>query len=226
MKKVNVVIWSDFVCPWCWIAKRRFEKALAGLADQVEVVVTTKSYRLARGMAPMDYKAALYQKLGGPAAAERMMAAVSENGAMENLAYNFSTMRFGDTSAAHTLIKSIRSPVLAQDMTERVYKAVTTDGLDIFDGEVLVSLAKEVGLTDTRFDFDSPKIASEIERDEREANQIANGVPLFLFNNKLYLSGAQKVDVFEKALLEVAADVPTVLNESEGESCGIDGCKR
>lgn len=226
MKKVNVVIWSDFVCPWCWIAKRRFEKALAGLADQVEVVVTTKSYRLARGMAPMDYKAALYQKLGGTAAAERMMAAVSENGAMEKLAYNFSTMRFGDTSAAHTLIKSIRSPVLAQDMTERVYKAVTTVGLDIFDREVLVSLAKEVGLTDTRFDFDSPKIASEIERDEREANQIANGVPLFLFNNKLYLSGAQKVDVFEKALLEVAADVPTVLNESEGESCGIDGCKR
>ncbi|PLC50737.1 disulfide bond formation protein DsbA [Pollutimonas subterranea] len=226
MKQVNVVIWSDFVCPWCWIAKRRFEKALAGLADQVEVVVTTKSYRLARGIEPMDYKAALYQKLGGPAAADRMMAAVSDNGAMENLAYNFTTMRFGDTSAAHTAIKSIRSPVLAQDMTERVYKAVTTDGLDIFDREVLVSLAKEVGLTDTRFDFDSPKIRSEIERNEREANQITNGVPLFLFNNKLYLSGAQKVAVFEKALLEAATDVPTVLNASEGESCGIDGCQR
>ena len=226
MKKVNVVVWSDFMCPWCWIAKRRLEKAIAALAGQVEVAVTTKSYRLARGMTPMDYKAALYQKLGGPAAADQMMAAVSDNGAREDLAYNFATMRFGDTSAAHAVIKSIHSPALAQEMTERVYKAATTDGLDIFDREVLVSLAKEVGLTDTRFDFDSPQIASEIDRDELEANQIANGVPLFLFNNKLYLSGAREVAVFEQALLEAATDVPTALDASENESCGIDGCQR
>jgi len=65
MKKVHVEIWSDYVCPWCWIAKRRFEQAVASLAGQVEVVVTNKAYRLAKGMAPMDYQTALYQKLGG-----------------------------------------------------------------------------------------------------------------------------------------------------------------
>ncbi|MFM5701018.1 DsbA family oxidoreductase [Aeromonas caviae] len=224
MKKVSVEIWSDFVCPWCWIAKRRFEKAVASLAGQVEVAVTSKAYRLAKGMPSMDYKSALYQKFGNPATADRMMAAVSETGLLEGLVYNFDTMRFGNTSAAHAVIKSIHSPMLAQLMIERVYKAATTDGLDIFDKDVLASLAREVGATEAHFQFESPQIAAEIELDEAEANSIANGVPLFLFNNKLYLSGAQEVGVFEKALLEAATDVPEPLDASEGESCGIDGC--
>lgn len=226
MKKVNVEIWSDFVCPWCWIAKRRFEKGVTSLTGQVQVVITARSYRLAKGMPPMDYQSALYRKFGDPVAADQMMAAVKDNGLREGLTYHFGTMRFGDTSAAHAMIKSIRSPVLAQLVTERIYKAATTDGLDIFDNEVLASLAKEVGVTDTRFDFDSRSIAAEIARDEMEANRIANGVPLFLFNNKLYLSGAREVDVFRKALLEAATDVPAPLDAGEGESCGIDGCNR
>lgn len=225
MRKVKVEAWSDFVCPWCWIAKRRFEKAVDALAGQVKVVVTIKSYRLAKGMPPMDYKTALYQKFGNSEAANRMMAAVNDKGAMNGSAYNFGTMRFGDTSAAHAVIKSIRSPSLAQKMTERIFKAASTDGLDIFDREVLVSLAKEVGIADTQFDFDSRQIESEIARDEQQANRIANSVPLFVFNDKLYLSGAREVAVFEKALLEAAIDVPAALDTGEGESCGIDGCK-
>lgn len=224
MKKVNVEVWSDFVCPWCWIAKRRFDKAVALLDGQVEVVVSSKAYRLAKGVAPMDYKSALYQKFGSPVAADRMMAAVYDNGASEGLTYNFDTMRFGDTSAAHSLIKSLRSPVLAERLTERVYKAATTDGFDIFDREVLVSLAKELGITDMLLDSDSTRFAAEIALDEMEANQIANGVPLFVFNKKLYLSGAQQVDVFQTALLEAAADVPEAFDAGEGQSCGIDGC--
>lgn len=226
MKRVNVEVWSDFVCPWCWIAKRRFEQATSSLSGLVEVAITTKAYRLAKGVAPMDYRSALYDKFGSPVAADRMMAAVRDNGLSEGLEYNFDSMRFGDTSAAHSLIKSVRTPVLAQQLIERLYKAATTDGLDIFDREVLVSLANEVGITDTTFDFDSSLLASEIARDELEANQIANGVPLFVFNQKLYLSGAQQVDVFQKALLEAATDVPGAVDAGDGESCGIDGCAR
>lgn len=226
MKKVSVEVWSDFVCPWCWIAKRRFEKAVTALAGQVEVAVTTKSYRLAKSVKPINFKSALYQKFGDPVAADRMMAAVWDSGRGEGLPYNFDTMRFGDTSAAHAVIKSIRSPVLAQQMTERLYKAATTDGIDIFDREVLVSLAKEMGVADTLFDFDSPQIASEIASDELHANRIANGVPLFVFNDKLYLSGAREVAVFEKALIDAAADVPEAFDAGNAESCGIDGCTR
>lgn len=224
MKKVSVEVWSDFVCPWCWIAKRRLDKAVTALAGQVEVLVISKAYRLAKGVSPTDYQHALHQKFGNPAAANNMMAAVREHGLREGLVYNFGSMRFGDTSAAHAVIKSIRSPALAQLMAERVYKAATSDGLDIFDKNVLVALANEVGVTDMRFDFDSTQIASEIARDEVEANRIANGVPLFRFNNKHLLSGAREVGVFEKALLEAATEAPEALDAGEGESCGIDGC--
>ncbi|PDS41199.1 disulfide bond formation protein DsbA [Rhizobium anhuiense] len=223
MRKVHVEVWSDFVCPWCWIAKRRFEKAVASLAGKVEVVVTNKAYRLARGMAPMDYQTALYKKLGSSVGADRMMAAVRGQGLEESLVYNFDTMLFGDTTAAHALIKSIGLPVVAQLMSERLYKAVTTDGLDIFDQDVLATLARQVGVSDT-LDFDPGRAASEIARDEAEANSIANGVPLFLLNGKTFLSGARETVVFEKALRDAAIDVPAALDESEGESCGIGGC--
>lgn len=225
MKTVKVEVWSDFVCPWCWIAKKRFEKAVNSLAGQVQVDVTNKAYRLARGMRPMDYKTALRQKLGGAAGADRMMSAVSTNGLLEGLVYNFDTMRFGDTTAAHALIKGISSPEVAELMAERVYKAATTDGLDIFDQDVLTSLAKEVGVTDPLFEFDSARVSAEIERDEMEASRIANGVPLFLFNGKVYVSGAQEAGVFERAILDAAREMPeAMIGASEGESCGIDGC--
>lgn len=225
MKTVNVEVWSDFVCPWCWIAKKRFEKAVTSLAGQVQVVVTNRAYRLARGVLPMDYKGALYQKLGGAAAADRMMGAVIANGLGEDLVYNFDTMRFGDTTAAHSLIKRIDEPRVAQRMMERLYKAVTTDGLDIFDREVLCSLAKEVGVADTTFDLGSARIAAEIQRDESQASRIANGVPLFLFNSSVFVSGAQEVGVFKRAILDVAREAPeAMVGVGDGESCGIDGC--
>jgi predicted DsbA family dithiol-disulfide isomerase len=224
MKRVNVEIWSDFACPWCWIAKRRFEKAALGLAGQLEIIVTPKAYRLAKGMAPADFQTVLNQKFGSAAAAERMMTAVAETGAKEGLTYNFGSMRFGDTSDAHALVKSIGAAEDRQRIIERIYQAYTTDGIDIFDRKVLVSLAKEMGLSEASPDFGSSQIASEIARDEQEANKIANGVPLFVFNDKFHLSGAREVAVFEKALLEAAIDVPEPLDDGAGASCSIDGC--
>ncbi|RCW67949.1 DsbA family oxidoreductase [Pseudorhodoferax soli] len=227
MKTVNVEVWSDFVCPWCWIAKKRFDKAVASLAGQVQVVVTNRAYRLGRGVLPMDYKSILHQKLGGAAAADQMMAAVSANGLAEGLVYNFDTMRFGDTTQAHALIKHINEPLIAERLMERLYKAATTDGLDIFDRDVLISLANEVGVTDTSFDLECVLIFAKIRRDETEANRVANGVPLFLFNGSVYVSGAREVGVFERAILDAARQAPEEMTGAgEGESCGIDGCSR
>lgn len=224
MKKVHVEVWSDFVCPWCWIAKRRFEQAVDALSGQVEVVVSAKSYRLAKGTAPTDFSTALRKKFGSQAGAAQMMESVAQGGLAEGLIYNFDTMRFGDTGAAHALVKSVQSPAAAQQLTERLFKAATTDGLDIFDREILVALAKEVGVDAAGFDFDAPQIRFEIVQDELQANQISNGVPLFLFNGKRYVSGAQASATFQKAILESATDAPVPMDAEEGESCGIDGC--
>ena len=64
MKIVHVEVWSDFVCPWCWIAKRRLETAVERLAGQVQVNITNHAYRLAKGMAPMDFGSAVKMKFG------------------------------------------------------------------------------------------------------------------------------------------------------------------
>lgn len=224
MKKVSVEVWSDFACPWCWIAKRRFEKAAHELQGQIEVVVTPKSYRLAKGMAPVAIREVIHRKFGNAAAAEQMICAVIESGAREGLIYNFDTMRFGDTSDAHALVKSIDAPEDKQRIVERLYQAATTDGVNIFNRDALASLAREAGLSEIPLDFDSLQIASEIERDEWEANRIANGVPLFVFNGRVRLSGAREVAVFEKALIEAAVDVAEPSSDIVGASCGIDGC--
>jgi len=224
MKKVHVEVWSDFVCPWCWIAKRRFEAAVDLLSNQVEVVATAKSYRLARGMPPMDFKTTLHKKFGNQAAADRMMAAVGQAGSSEGLLYNFDSMLFGDTTAAHILVKSILHPEIAEKMSERLFKAATTDGIDIFNRRTLLALAQEMGIGDMKIEFDSPEILSSIAQDEFQANQISNGVPLFLFNGKSYLSGAQDVTVFQQALLQASTNVMSDAASGNGESCGIDGC--
>ncbi|MNS09321.1 DSBA-like thioredoxin domain protein [compost metagenome] len=224
MKTVNVQVWSDFACPWCWIAKRRLETAIAALAGELEVTVTTRAYRLAKGMAPIDLGHALQQKFGDPASARGMMNAVGENGRTEGLVYSFETMRFGDTSDAHVLIKSIGDKALAERVTERLYKAATTDGIDIFDRIVLLALAEEAGAIDLDVDFDAPLIAAEIAHDEERANTIANGVPLFVFNDKFYISGALPASAFEKALRDSAVDQPEPMDVEDGAVCGLDGC--
>ncbi|WP_097093789.1 DsbA family oxidoreductase [Novosphingobium sp. Chol11] len=224
MKTVNVTIWSDFVCPWCWIAKRRFDHAVAALEGEVEVVVTTKAYRLAKGTTPINYIRAVHAKFGNPVAADGMMTAVAENGRQEGLVYNFPTMRFGDTSDAHALLKSIADTGLRERVSERLYRAATTDGLDIFDREMLLALAAEAGATNLVVDFDSPRIAGGIARDEAEANAVSNGVPLFVFNDRFYVSGAQPAAAFEKALRHAAIDKPAQPPVGDGAVCSVDGC--
>lgn len=224
MKRVNVEIWSDFACPWCWIAKRRFEKAVFRLAGEVDVIVTPKSYRLAKGAAPEDFKQAIIRKSVSITAAEKLLSMIEERGALEGLKYNFDTMRFGDTSDAHALVKSIASVADKNTAVERIFQAYTTDGIDIFNRDVLISLVKDLGISESEIDFDSPQIASEISQDELKANRLSNGVPLFIFNSGYPLSGAREVADFESALLRAAKDAPEFLDDVSGQSCGIDGC--
>lgn len=224
MKAVTVEVWSDFVCPWCWIAKRRLEQAIDSLKGEVEVTVENKAYRLAKGMPAKDYTSALEQKLGNAESVKRLMTMVGDVGASEGLVYNFPTMRFGDTSMAHSLIKSIGSPELAKKVLERIYRAGTTDGLDIFDRAVLNALALEEGFDASGIELETVDSSLAIAGDEAKANSIANGVPLFLFNNKIYVSGAREADVFRKALLDAATEKPVAMDLAQGQSCGIDGC--
>ncbi|MCW3698907.1 DsbA family oxidoreductase [Burkholderia cenocepacia] len=224
MKKITVDVWSDFVCPWCWIAKKRLERAIENLPAQVQIVVTNKAYRIARGLAPMDFRQALLQKFGSESSARSMMQAVADNGAMEGLVYNFNTMRFGDTADAHALVKGVESADDQHALIEVLMKSSITDGLNIFDRGTLKDIALQTGIPEAVVEacvFEH----SKIEHDEMEANRVANGVPLFVFNSKFYLSGAQPLEVFQQALNRAIDAAPEEVSVGSGPSCDMGGCR-
>ena len=225
MKQVEVTVWSDFVCPWCWIATHRLERAAHTLAEQLSVNFVYKSYRLARGSQPSDYRQAIAQKLGSEQTAQQMLQAVGEQAIEEGLTYNFEQMLFGDTTLAHALLKSTDDPTLRAALSEQISFAGTTAGRNIFDPSVLLAIAEEAGLDPEQLNLEDPALHTRITSDEQEASQIANGVPLFVFNNQLYLSGAQPLEAFQQALLQAAANSPDQLEDAEAAACSVDGCK-
>ncbi|WBM18554.1 DsbA family oxidoreductase [Pseudomonas aeruginosa] len=179
MKKITVEVWSDFVCPWCWIAKKRLEQAIDALGDQVEVEIVPRAYRLAKGMSPIPFKQALLRKTGSQDRAEVFLEAVRESALLEGLEYRFDSMRFGDTSAAHQYVKAISDPALQARYVERLYRAGTTEGKDIFSDRVLLDLAIEVGATEF-VGFESAEAA--ILSDEALVNGLGAGIPLFVIS--------------------------------------------
>ncbi|MBV4538613.1 DsbA family oxidoreductase [Pseudomonas urmiensis] len=221
MKKITVEVWSDFVCPWCWIAKKRLGQAIDDLKDEIEVEIVPRAYRLARGMTPISFNEALVQKTGSQARADVFMEAVRESAALEGLDYRFDVMRFGDTSAAHQYVKAISDPALQARYVERLYLAGTTEGRNIFDERVLRDLATEVGANDL-VDFDSAQAA--ILRDEAAVNGLGTGIPLFVINGNRYISGAQEPAVFTKVLRAAMEELSSDEEAISATSCSITGC--
>lgn len=220
-KKITVEVWSDFVCPWCWIAKKRLEQAIDAFGDQVEVEVVPRAYRLAKGMNPIAFKQALLQKMGSHDRADMSMQAIRESALLEGLEYRFDLMQFGDTSTAHKYVKAISDPALQALYIERLYRAGTTEGKDIFSHDALRDLATEVGATELN-GFESAE--AEIRNDEALVNGLGTGIPLFLINGSRYISGAQKPAAFIQALHTAIAELPSDEEAIGAASCSISGC--
>ncbi len=177
-------------------------------------------------MTPTGFREALYLKFGNnKASAQNMMDAVAHNAAEEGLVYNFDSMRFGDTTDAHTVVKSAPSKEIEQRLIERITYAGTTEGVDIFDRKILQNIAAEEEIPNPFDSADLRSISASIAADEAQASQVANRVPLFVFGERAYLSGAQPVELFVNALTQTAVERPQDLGESYGQSCDINGCK-
>ncbi|WP_097306374.1 DsbA family oxidoreductase [Pseudomonas chlororaphis] len=221
MKKITVEVWSDFVCPWCWIAKKRLEKAIDALGHEVEVEIVPRAYRLANGLNPIPFSQALVQKTGSQAQADMFMKAVQANASLEGLDYRFNVMRFGDTTAAHQYVKAISDPTLQARFIERLYLAGTTEGKDIFNEQILRDLAMEVGVPDLH-GLDSAEVA--ISSDEAAVNSFGTGIPLFVINGNRHIAGAQDSAVFTKALRAAVEELSSDDDALSATSCSISGC--
>jgi predicted DsbA family dithiol-disulfide isomerase len=197
---VKVEIWSDIICPWCYIGKRRFETALAGIDQPVEI--EWKSFQLdptfPQGKAVPVYDA-LAEKFGGQV--REMTGRVTALAAVEGLHYDYDHAVMVNTFDAHRLAHHAKSQGLGPNMHERLMRAQLIEGETLNDVDTLVRLAEEIGVEGARPVVTSDQYTDDVNADIREARQLgATGVPFFVLDRKYGVSGAQPAEVFEQAL--------------------------
>jgi predicted DsbA family dithiol-disulfide isomerase len=203
---VEVEIWSDVACPWCYIGKRRFEAALAEFEHRDEVHVRWRSFELdpeATHEREGDRAEHLARKYGmtleQARAAEQQLTEVA---AGEGLDFRFDIARSGNTFDAHRVVHLAESHALQDAMKERLLRAYFTEGELLSDHDTLVRLASDVGLeeAEVRELLAGNRYAQEVRDDERTAGELGiSAVPTFVVDRRLGASGAQPPD----ALLEL-----------------------
>jgi predicted DsbA family dithiol-disulfide isomerase len=211
---VLVEIWSDMICPWCYVGKRRFEHALALFAGRDEVDVIWRSFELdpnaPREPVPLaDRIASKFNVSHADAVAmnERMTETASGAG----LQFRLDKAISGNTFDAHRVIHLAASHGLQAEADERIKESYFAEGRPISDRESLVELAASVGLdaAETRAMLESDRFTDEVREDEQTAAAFGiSGVPFFVFDRRLGVSGAQPPEVLLGALQEAAGEVP------------------
>jgi predicted DsbA family dithiol-disulfide isomerase len=204
---VKIEVWSDVVCPWCYIGKRRLQKALAQFDGAGDVEVSWRSFQLDPSQRRGDNQPTtemLSGKYGVPAAqAQAMQDRVTALAAEEGLAYHLDRSLTANTFDAHRLTHFAATRDLADGIHERLFRAALVEGEAVDDTETLVRIGTEVGLPadEVRKVLDSDAYADEVRDDIREARALgANGVPFFVFDRTYGISGAQPLEVFVATL--------------------------
>ncbi len=210
---MRVEIWSDVVCPWCYIGKRRFEKALARFDHSEEVEVVWRSFELhpehPKGVRePLEES--LAAKIGGTVEQVRAMNDhVKTLAAAEGLDYDFDRYTFVNTFDAHRLTHLAQAHGLGAELHERFLRAQLIEGEVLDDADTLVRLSAEVGVPedDARLVLEGDDYTTEVNRDIRELRALGgNGVPFFVIDRRYGVSGAQPTEVFLRALETARAD--------------------
>jgi predicted DsbA family dithiol-disulfide isomerase len=204
---LSVDIWSDVVCPWCYIGKRRFEAALARFPQRDEVDVTYHSFELdpdAPARHDRPGPARLAEKYGvSLEEAQAMNDRVSAIAAQDGLHYRLDIARGGNTFDAHRLLHLALAHGVQPELKERLMEAYFTEGEPISDPDTLVRLAAEAGVPEeeARAVLEGDRYADAVREDERLGAQLGiRGVPFFVIGHRYGVSGAQPADVLLGAL--------------------------
>lgn len=203
---MEIEIYADVVCPWCYIGKRRLEQALASYDD--DVTVRYRPFQLDPSPVPETRPLldALADKFGGPERAAQMAAHVTQVAAGVGLTLNFDRAVAANTFDAHRLISWADERGHAAEMTEALYRAHFTDGVDVGSRDALATLSAEVGLdaTEARAFLDSGERIAEVRAELAAARQLGvTSVPTFVLAGKYAVTGAQEPDALLAALSEV-----------------------
>jgi predicted DsbA family dithiol-disulfide isomerase len=231
---LRVDVWSDVVCPWCYIGKRRLERALEGFPHRDAVEVVHRAFQLdpsAPRNRTQNTVEHLAEKYGTSVEqAKAMQRSVTQVAAGDGLEYHLDRTLSGNTFDAHRVLRLARASGREAEVLERLYRAYFTEGQSIFDAPSLVRLAAEAGLDAAEVGrvLAEGTYADEVEADRREAGRLgANGVPFFVVGGRYGISGAQPRELFEQVLQRAWADAhPSGLVEvgGEAEACTDESC--
>ncbi|MDB5140772.1 MAG: disulfide bond formation protein DsbA [Mucilaginibacter sp.] len=232
---MKVEIWSDVMCPFCYIGKRRFENALQNFEHKDDVEIEWKSFQLNPDLETdpsINIDQYLADKKGWTLDyAKELNANVTQMAAEVGLTYNFDKAIVANSFNAHRFTHLAKKHGQGVAAEEQLFKAYFTEGKNIDDQDTLIELGEEIGLApaETRQVLASNAYADDVKHDVAEAQYLGiHGVPFFVMNSKYAVSGAQAVPVFEQTLQKAfdewqKENSKPKLEIVEGESCGPEG---
>jgi len=230
---MRVEIWSDVVCPWCYIGKRRFEAALAKFEHADDVEVTWRSFELdpnAPQVQTEPHAERLARKYGvSLAQVQAMDARLVGEAKKEGLNFHLAESKGGNTFDAHRLIHFAAESGRAGEMKERLMKAYFTEGVAIGERAELVRLAVEVGLgeDEVKAVLAADQFADAVRDDEARAREFGiSGVPFFAIDERYGISGAQPADVILGALQQAYGEsrLASVPGDAGAGQCDDGSC--
>ena len=233
---MKIDIWSDIVCPWCYIGKRRFEAALPQFDHRDAVEVRWHSFQLdpTTPTHPTGgYAERLAVKYGRTVAqAQQSLDDMTAAAAAEGLDFHFDKAAAGGTFDAHRLLHLAADHGVQDALKERLMLAVFTEGAATSEPEVLIALAVEVGLdaAEVRAVLDSDRYADAVHADQQQAQRFGiSGVPFFVVDDAYGVSGAKPADTLLEVLNKAWSDshpltMVTASGGQAGASCDGDSC--
>ncbi|MDB5030325.1 DsbA family oxidoreductase [Mucilaginibacter sp.] len=231
---MKIQIWSDVMCPFCYIGKRRFEDALQQFEHKDEVEIEWKSFQLNPDL-KTDPNLNITQYLADIKGwtfeyAQQLNDQVTEMAAEVGLTYNFDKAVVANSFDAHRFAHLAKQNGLGDEAEETLFKAYFTEGKNIADHDTLAELGESIGLdkAEVEHTLAGNKYAINVQQDIAQAQQLGiHGVPFFVMDNKFGVSGAQAVPVFlqtlEKSYSEWATNKQPKLDVIEGDSCEVGG---
>ncbi len=227
---MKVEIWSDIMCPFCYIGKRRFETALEQLGIRDRVEVTWKSFQLDPALTPVPGQS-VHQYLAirkgvSEDEGKQMNAYMSDMAAETGLDYRMDQVIVNNTMDAHRLLHLAARHGVQNDVKERLFRAYYTEGRDIGSAEVLLEIGRAAGLAEQPLAelLNTDLFRGEVLEDQGEAQQLGvRGVPFFVLNRKYGVSGAQPVEAFADMLTKVMEEETLRPLTGSGPSCDADG---
>lgn len=232
---MKVEVWSDYVCPFCYIGKRQLEKAIKDSGYEGQIEVEYKSFLL-DPTTPVDADEPVISSLAkkyrmSEAEAKNMTNNVAIRAKEVGLNYDFDKMKTANTVAAHRLAKWAQTKGKGHEMSERLLQAYFLDGEAIGKNDVLLKFVEEIGLdiTEATDVLNGNQFNDNVEKDIFEAQQLGvRGVPFFVVDNKYGISGAQEQALFEQTIEKAASEAglkPKLKMVGEnGPLCTDDQC--